>query len=262
MRIFIITQNAPMYMAGFLDDFLDLADNTPHKVVGITSLSPIFNNSVFQEFKSRLDFYGLVDFLKMAFLITWNKLLSYVFYLSPSIGCYSVNNVIKKYGLKELKTTSINSNAFVEFIKEAKIDLILSIASSQILKQDLLNAPQKGSINYHTALLPKYRGRQPLFWALLNGEKEVGISVHEMDEKLDNGPIIVQKKINVNSRDSLHSIYLKTLKVGPELILEAIEKIARGDKDRIENDPDRATYNSFPTREDAKSFKKRGKRFF
>lgn len=262
MKIFIITQNAPMYMAGFLDDLLQRVNKTPHQVEGITVLSPIFKNSVLQEFKSRLDFYGLVDFLRMAFLIAWNKLLSYVFLVIPSIGCFSVKNVIKKHGLKEHITTSINSNEFVEYIQEDKIDLILSIASSQILKKDLLNAPSRGSINYHTALLPKYRGRQPLFWALLNGEKEIGISVHEMDEKLDNGPIIVQKMINVRASDSLHSLYIKTLKAGPELLIAAIEKIGRGDRDRIENDPDQATYNSFPTREDARLFKKRGKRFF
>jgi methionyl-tRNA formyltransferase len=198
----------------------------------------------------------------MACHIGRNKLLSFVFHIFPHIGCYSVDNVIRKYKLKNYKTNSINSKDFVKHIQTNQIDLIISIASPQIFKNEILNAPRKGCINYHTALLPKYRGKQPLFWAFLNEEKEIGISIHEMDEKLDNGPIIIQRKIPVNSEDTLHSIYLRTIKIGPSLLMEAIKKLDNDCKDRIRNDPKQAIYNSFPTKEDAKLFKYKEKRFF
>ena len=262
MKIFIITQNAPMYLAGFLDDFLGKVNKTSHDVEGISVLSPFFKKNVLQEIKDRYNYYGLIDLIKMAAHIAWNKLLSFVFQFFPSICCYSVDNVIRKYKPKNYKAISINSNDFVKHIKTNQIDLIISIASSEIFENEILNAPKKGCINYHTALLPKYRGRQPLFWALLNGEKEIGISIHEMDEKLDNGPIIVQRKIPVSSKDTLHSIYLKTINIGPTLLIEAIKKLDNDWKDRIRNDSNQTSYNSFPTKEDAKLFKYKGKSFF
>ena len=64
----------------------------------------------------------------------------------------------------------------------------------KFLRKKILDAPKYGCINYHTALLPKYRGRQPLFWALLNNEKTTGITIHKMDEFIDKGELIIQKK--------------------------------------------------------------------
>jgi methionyl-tRNA formyltransferase len=262
MKLFIITQNAPMYLAEFLDDLLDRVNGSAHKVEGICLLSPFFKKSVLQGVAERYHYYGTMDFCKMAAHIAWNKLLSLVFRFVPSIGCHSVDNVLRKYGLSNYKTGSINSPAFVGHIRESGIDVIISIASSQIFKHEILHAARKGSINYHTAILPRYRGRQPLFWALLNGEKEVGISIHEMDEELDNGPIIVQRAIPVLPGDSLHSIYRKTIAVGPSLLMDAIENLDHDCKDRLPNDSGQKTCYRFPTRADARLFRERGRRFF
>jgi methionyl-tRNA formyltransferase len=198
----------------------------------------------------------------MGFHIIVNKLLSILFYIFPPIGCHSVSNVMSKYKIRRFLTDSVNSEGFIQYIKENKIDLIISIASPQIFAEDILNAPGKGCINYHTALLPKYRGRQPLFWALLNDEKEIGISIHEMDRELDNGPIIVQRRLPVTPGDSLHSLYHKTIKIGPKLLIEALDKLDKECPDRIANDFAQATYNGFPTEEDAKRFRSTGKRMF
>lgn len=261
MKIVIVTQKAPMYLAPFLDDFLGKIGKTSHVIKSIVVFSPYFKNSSLQEIKKRYNYYGSIDFIKMVCHMIRNKILSFVFNIYP-INCYSVNNIIRKYRIKRYETDSINSKDFIEYIKTSQIDLVISIASPKIFKKDILTAPIKGCINYHTAFLPKYRGRQPLFWALLNEEKEVGISIHEMDEKIDNGPIIVQNKIPVSSKDTLHSLYLKTIKIGPMLLMEAIKKLDNDCKDRIENDSKQATYNSFPIKDDTKLFKSKGKRFF
>lgn len=262
MKIFIITQNAPMYLATFLNDFLNRAQAAGHQVEGISLLSPFFKKSIWRGVVERYRYYGFMDFCRMAAHIAWNKLLSTGERFVPSLGCYSVGNVLRRNGLVNYKTKSINSPEFVTHIRNSGVDLVISIASSQIFKQALLQAPRKGCLNYHTAILPKYRGRQPLFWALLNGEKDVGISIHEMDEDLDNGPILVQRKIPVTPRDSLHSIYLKTLSVGPGLLMEAVEKMDQDCKDRLPNDSGQKTCYRFPTRSDAQLFRSRGRRFF
>ena len=262
MKIVLITQNAPMYLATFLDIFLFRINKTKHAVENIVVLSPTSGTSVLKELSRRYNYYGFIDFIKMLHHVMRNKLFSFFFYIYPISTCYSVNNVIKKYGLKKILTESINSSRFIKYIKINQIDLIVSIAAPEIFKQEVLSAPQKGCINYHSAILPKYRGRQPLFWALLNDEKEVGISIHEMDDKIDNGPIISQNKINVYPQDTLHSLYLKTIKIGPTLLLEAIKKLDNDCGERIANDAHRASYYNFPTKKEARLFKEKGKRIF
>jgi len=262
MNILIVTQNSPMYLAAFLDDFFDRLKETKHRVGAIVVFSPFFKPSVFTEVKERYRYYGFKDFLEMTCRIFGNAVLSRLYYLFPSVGCHSIRNVIKKYSLRSYAVDSLNSRKFIEQVEKDGIDLIVSIASPKIFGREVLHVPKNGCINYHTALLPKYRGRQPLFWAMLNDEKEIGISIHEMDERIDNGPIILQQRIPVGPGDTLHSLYVRTLRYGPRLLLEAISRIADGAPQRLENDERFASYYGFPTRKDAALFRTKGKKFF
>lgn len=259
MKIVIVTQDAPMYMAEFLDRFLDGLSTTAHRVEGIVVCSPFFQKSRCQEIKERYHFYGPLDFLRLAGHICWHKGLAL---LHPLAGCHSVGNVIRKYCLQRCPLTDINGREFLNYLRDSDIDLVISIATPKLFKAELLQTPLHGCINYHTALLPQYRGRQPLFWALMHDESEVGISVHEMDEQLDSGPIIAQTKVPVKPDDSLHSLYQKTICRGPQLLLEAIAKLAAGDAERIANDASRGSCFQFPTREEARRFRNLGKHFF
>ena len=251
-----------MYLAEFLNDFLSRMAQTSHSIEAITALSPFSQASVWHETRRRYQYYGLADFLKFSLYALTNKILSLLFRKFPSVGCHSLSNVVAKYKIKRLDTVSINDYYFIGYVRKNQIDLVVSIAAPQLFEKELLSLPKKGCINYHSALLPKYRGRQPLFWALLNGEKEVGISIHEMDEELDNGPTIVQERIPVSPADSLHSLYLKTIQVGPQLLIKAIQILDENNPARIKNDRTQATAYRFPTREDARKFKLKGERFF
>lgn len=251
MRIVIVTQEAPVYLPEFVERFLGLLAETDHRVVSVVRFSALFSNTPQEELIQRLNYYGGRDFLRMALLIAEKKLCG-----------HSLNKVIRKYGIPEQKTDSVNSPDFVRYIKDEDVDLIISIAAPKIFKRQILQAPKKGCINYHTALLPRYRGRVPLFWALLNDEQQTGISVHEIDEELDNGPILIQKKVDIGPDDSLHSLYLKTIKEGPRILLEAVGKIDRDDRQRIANDRTLASRFDFPTKDQVQAFRKKGKKFF
>lgn len=262
MKIILVTQDAPMYLPQFLDGFLKLMSMSHHKVDRIVVLSPLFNKNVIQEMEDRYSYYGFFDFLNMSARVFKNKLLSAISRIFRSSKCYSVKDVIRKYGLLEYEVGESIGDDFIKYIKDKKIDLLVSVASPKIFKKPLIDAPLKGCINYHSSLLPKYRGRQPLFWALLHDEKEAGISVHEMDEKLDNGDIIVQKKVKIEPDESLHSLYSKTIKIGPKILFDAIEKIDKNYKIRIKNDQKKSTTYRFPTKKDARLFRSKGGKFF
>lgn len=262
MRIAVVTQNAPLYLPQFLDNFLATLSGSEHEITDILIFSSTFEKTIWQELGERFRFYGPVDFVRALAHIAKGKALSALHRFRPQSQCHSIGNVIQKYGLRRFATDSVNSGDFIDRIASAKIDLVISIASPKIFRQPLLDAPTYGCINYHTAMLPKYRGRQPLFWAMLHDEAEVGISIHEMDAKLDNGPILVQERVKVESGETLHSLYLKTIERGPGLMVEAIEKLDGGISDRIENDKAQATSFRFPGPEDSRKFRAQGKRFF
>lgn len=255
MKVLIVTQNAPVYLAKFLDDFLARLKAAGHDVAGVAGLSPIFKKSIVAEMKERLAYYGPIDFARMTGMIFWNKGLA-------CLGrCTSLKNVLKKHGVERWMVSDVNGADFIERIKREGIEVVISIASPKIFKSELLRAPLRGCVNYHTALLPKFRGRQPLFWALLHGEKEVGITVHVMDEKLDNGGILAQRAIPIDPGDSLHDLYVKTIAAGPGVLIKGLEKLQQGG-DTLANDAGQSSYFGFPKKEDARRFRAAGKRFF
>ncbi len=138
---------------------------------------------------------------------------------------------------------------------------MVSILGNQIFKNNIIKLAPKGCINLHTALLPKYRGLMPTFWVLKNNEEFTGVSVFFVDEGIDSGPIIVQKKVKIGniSQSSLIEI---TKKLGMDAIIEAIDLIDNDKFNLITNNDNEMTYYTFPSREDVIEFKRKGKKFF
>ena len=261
MRIAIVTQDAPLYMASFLDDFVKQIKSGQHQIGFLVAYSPLFNHTFIQELRQRMQFYGFSAFVKVSLYIAWNKFLSILSGLLSMDGTYSVAQVCQRHQIKISAPQSPNASAFIKLLHDEHIDLLVSVACPKILKETVLNTPRYGCINYHTGLLPRYRGRQPMFWAMLNGESEIGVTIHVMDTVIDNGPILVQEHIPIEPRDTLHDLYLKTTKRGSTSLIKAIDLLASGDKSRIQNDAALATYFSFPTAQDSAQFRRAGKRF-
>ena len=128
-------------------------------------------------------------------------------------------------------------------------------------KKKLIDIPRHGTINLHSALLPKYRGLMPSFWVLKNKEKQTGVTVFFVDEGIDSGPILVQKKLYLGELSQWRLIEI-TKYLGIEAIIEAIDLIRFNDVKLIDNDSNEATYYSFPSKQDVAEFKKNGGKFF
>ena len=174
----------------------------------------------------------------------------------------SLRNILNNFNIPEINIKgSINSKKNLTIIDSYKPDLMVSILGNQIFKKPLLELAPKGCINLHTALLPKYRGLMPTFWVMKNNEKYTGVSVFFVDEGIDSGPIIVQKKIEIGN-STQQSLIIKTKRIGMQLILKSIDLIANNKVAIIPNDATKKTYYSFPTRKDVLEFRKNGKKFF
>lgn len=104
---------------------------------------------------------------------------------------------IKSLKLKEINARSVNSKEFYRAVLKLNPDIILVGSWSEKFKKPIIELPKVGTINCHPSLLPRYRGPNPYMRVIMNGEKETGVTLHLMDENLDTGPILLQKKIEI-----------------------------------------------------------------
>ena len=112
----------------------------------------------------------------------------------------TLRNYCSDYGIDYLKHENINSKDFINSISRYECNLFVSMSFNQIFKKEIINLPRLKTINCHAGKLPFYRGRNILNWALINDEKEFGITIHFVDEGVDTGDIILQEIYQINCR--------------------------------------------------------------
>jgi len=139
----------------------------------------------------------------------------------------SVKNECDKLSIKVVEKNSVNDDDS-ETIKKLNPDLILSIGWRRLLPKSIFKIPKFGTVNLHDSLIPFYRGFAPINWAIINGENETGITTHFIDEGIDTGNIILQKKIMIDFKDNAFEVYQKLLKLSPQLIIETLQLIEHG----------------------------------
>lgn len=139
---------------------------------------------------------------------------------------------VKKYSLKHklqiLQPRNLKDSDFINKIKSLKPDVFIVVAF-RMLPKILWEIPKKGTINIHASLLPNLRGAAPIHWAIINGLKETGISTFFINEKIDCGEIIEQKKVSILDNENTGELYDKLKKIGANTILTTLEKISKKD---------------------------------
>lgn len=128
------------------------------------------------------------------------------------------------------------------FISKINIDLLLSVNYLFLVDKDVINWPALGPINFHGSLLPKYRGRTPHVWAIINNEKRTGITAHYMTEGCDEGDIIQQIEIPIEPNDSGAALLDKYHDIYPKLVRDVILQFSSNKINRITQDHSKATY--------------------
>lgn len=256
MNVVILTQDTPAYVPLTLRRLLPLFETSGIKTVGYMALPLFSRRGFFAELFDWYKFYGPVAFVRMSAYCTMNRFLG-------MLGMRStLNRIIKSAGIRILDFADVNGDEFANFVKENEVDVVISIAFPQRITEKLIEAPRICCINFHDGLLPEYRGRLPLFWAMLKGESEVGLTVHEIDPEFDNGPILVQERLAIDPGESLHNLFLRVAVRAPELLVEALGKLKTSDGTRLPNPVERSSYYSFPRPKHGRQFRLQGNRFF
>jgi len=136
-----------------------------------------------------------------------------------------VKAIAEENGLKIYQPDNINSPEAARFIKSLNPELLVVIAYGQILSQAVLDTPKIFTVNVHGSLLPKYRGAAPINWALINGEKIIGVSVMRVIRKMDAGPVILQRKLDISEQGSVITVESRLADLGALSLLESIKLI-------------------------------------
>lgn len=137
-------------------------------------------------------------------------------------------SAIKKYALENnlllLQPDKLKDRAFLDQLRQKKINLIVVVAF-RILPQQVWSFPEFGTFNLHASLLPQYRGAAPINWAIINGEKQSGVTTFFIDKKIDTGKIIYQIKTNILKNDNAGTLHDKLMISGAELVLKTVQDI-------------------------------------
>lgn len=152
-------------------------------------------------------------------------------------------------GLPVIQPEKLRGSEELQQILDLQPDIVITAAFGQILPKELLDAPPLGCINVHASLLPKYRGGAPIHQAIIDGEKETGVTIMYMAVKLDAGDIISQKAIAIEEQDHTGSMFEKLSVVGRELLKETLPSIIDGSNSRTVQDESQVTFASNITRE-------------
>ena len=137
---------------------------------------------------------------------------------------------------------NFNTEEELKFFKEVNPDIVVVVAYGQLISKKFLDIPTKGFINIHASLLPKWRGAAPIQRAIINLDKQTGISIMKIKEELDSGPVMKKIKIDINSSDTSDIISEKLSKISSELIVGALGDIFNKKDKFIDQDHDNSTY--------------------
>lgn len=136
--------------------------------------------------------------------------------------------ILKKYKLENKIVGDVNSEDFIEYTKKFKPDIIISIFFDQIIGSELISLSRNKPVNLHPSLLPAYAGGAPTFWVLSKGEKTTGITIHEIEQKVDQGKIVYQKQVPIQRYESQFHLYRRCVLLYAEPLLEYIATCRRG----------------------------------
>ena len=140
----------------------------------------------------------------------------------------AVKEAAVRHGLPVFQPRKIREDEAVRVLEETEADVMVVVAFGQLIPKKILTMKKYGCINVHGSLLPKYRGAAPIQWAVINGEKESGVTTMQMDEGLDTGAMLLKTVIPLEEKETGGSLFDKLSKAGAELCVETLRQLEAG----------------------------------
>jgi methionyl-tRNA formyltransferase len=255
MKVFLIIDETNFYQPNFVEQLLQ---EPTVEIIGCALVVRIPQ-------KNNIEYYIVRNILKlfpMEILKLGIRKIKYSFFDKIGLGkvnkFYSVKAVLKFYHVPFFSVKDdINKNLYLNKIKNFNPDVILS-SNSLYFKDEILGV-SRFCINRHSSLLPSYGGLWPVFQAVRNDEKFIGVSVHLMTKGIDRGKVLAQEKIEVTANDTVDTLYQKCFQISAKVCLQAIKLLATNEQEIITEYPQ--SYYGFPSNKQWTEFRGKGKRF-
>lgn len=139
-----------------------------------------------------------------------------------------IKEIALEHGILVYQPEKVKESGFIEKLKELDAEIIVVVAFGQILSEEILNMPKYGCVNVHGSLLPKYRGAGPIQWAVINGDKETGVTTMMMAKGLDSGDMLLKRRMEIQQEDTYGTLHDRMALVGAEVLEETLELIEKG----------------------------------
>ena len=153
-----------------------------------------------------------------------------------------VKKTAESFGLDIIQPKSIRAEWVKDRMQSLEPETLVVVAFGQILPKNLLQLPKKGAVNVHASLLPKYRGPAPIQWAIINGEKETGVTTMLMDEKMDTGDVLLSEKTFIGPEENSETLHDRLADIGADLLVKTLRGMERNEIQPVPQDHSQATY--------------------
>jgi len=259
LKIEFITDDNPLYVLPFFEEFLrHYAEE--FEILRVSRCRSMGKRSRIKLIRGLACLYGFTGFLRLSARLLASRASGLLPFSRRAGSAHSLSQLCRNYSIPCEKTENPNRPKFVERIKREAPDLLISVACPYILKESLLAAPRLGCLNIHHAPLPRYRGMMPTFWQMFHRETKVGLTIHWMDAKIDEGRAVLQSALEIAPQETLDHLIRRSKRHGAHCMAQALRKIASQTQTVVTLDQSQASYFSFPTLEEMREFRRRGLR--
>lgn len=257
MRIEFLTQDDPLYILPFFDEFL--RSYAPEFTILQISCSPTMGKrSRVQLLRDLTALYGPVGILRLIGRTAKARILGKLLRSRDSRRFYSLQQIARAHGIQYKRIGNPNAPEFVASIRQRSPDVIVSVACPYILKETILPLSPRGCINIHHAPLPRYKGMMPTFWQMFHGEEVIGVTVHFMAPKVDEGAVLLQEQLAIEPGETLDHLIRRSKRHGAHCLARVLRRVETGSPIPLPPDPAKGSYFTFPTITEIHEFRRRG----
>jgi methionyl-tRNA formyltransferase len=257
MKVLFLTQDDPIYILPFFDEFFRNYHDR-FEIAGVFCSRAMGKRKRLQLLKELLSLYGPTGFVRLVGRVTLAKLLGKLPASKQSRSFRSLGQLCRTFDAPYLRVTNPNDAEVVSEVRRMGVDLIVSVACPYILKESILGLPSEGSVNIHHALLPHYKGMMPTFWQMFHGESSVGLTIHYMTPKVDEGVALLQESLEVQTDETLDHLICRSKRHGAHCMARVLKEIETGTAKPTVLDNSKGSYFTFPTTEEIREFHRKG----
>lgn len=259
MRIEFLTQDDPLYILPFFEEFFR-DHSSEFEIVQVSSCRTMGKRSRRKLLRELVCLYRPLGLVRVLARAGAARVLSLLPRGRSKSSYYSIGQLCRAYGVGYERIGNPNDAEFVQKMKSRGADLLVSVACPYILKEQLLSLHRLGCVNIHHAPLPRYKGMMPTFWQMYHGETKVGVTVHYMVPKVDEGAALLQAELEIEPGESLDHLIRRSKRYGAQCMAQVLRQIASQTQVALKLENDKGSYFTFPTFEEMKEFHRRGLR--